>query len=286
MLITTGHNKWVKLLHRFCLLLITFHLTACAQSTQMPASTQVRLAVVNTPQDSGLLTYLLAEFEAQTGHQVIVEKSDDPFAIALAGNADMIISHYGKAGMAEFVADGYGSWPNMVFANQAALIGPKNDPARVGDSSSLAEAFRAIANNGQTLIANNNGGISALTELVSTASGLSLDSDWYRDLGVSKGRAIKVAEKEHAYVIWGAIPFLTFQAKHHTEMAILFSADPLLQRIMAITRPKPEHFPATNTKAAKILETYLLSTATQTKIMRFRAAGSDHQLWWPAGRHN
>lgn len=286
MLMAAGRNKWLTLFYTLCIVVVTLTLTACDQSPQPPANPHVQLAVVNTPHDSGLLAYLLAEFEAQTGIQVSVESSDDPFAIALAGRADIIISHYGKAGMAEFVTNGQGTWPSMVFANQAALIGPKDDPAQVSHSRSLAEAFTAIASSGHTLIANNNDGISALTELVSTVSGLSLNDGWYQDVGVNKGRAIKAAEQQHAYVIWGAIPFLKFQAKHQTEMTILFSADPLLQRVMAITRPQPQQFPETNTQAAKMLENYLLSTAAQAKVMRFRATGSEHPLWWPAGRHN
>lgn len=279
-------NSWIRLLQRFCLLAVTVSLAACDTPPASSAEQTVRLAVVNTPNDSGLLSYLLADFEATTGLHVEIHSSEDPFDQAMAGKADLVISHYGKSGLEKFVTEGYGSWPNMVFANQAVLIGPEDDPAGVKATKSLAEAFSSIANSGHTLIANSNEGINELTALVSTLAGLDMDEAWYQDLGVNKGRAIKAAEKEHAYVIWGAIPFLKFQAKHDTDMVIVVSADPLLQRVMASTRVNKKQFPDVNDIAATELEDYLLSTDTQAKVMSFRVTGSERQLWWPAARHN
>lgn len=277
-------NHWLT--KWFCLLAVTFCLSACTDPTPLLSEEKVRLAVVNTPKDSGLLAYLLADFEASTGLQVDIHSSDNPFAQARAGKADLVISHFGKAGLEQFVSEGYGIWPRMVFSNQAVLIGPEDDPAHISQTKSLADAFLAIANSRHTLIANDNEGISELTALVATIAGLNTNESWYQDSGVSKGKAIKVAEKEHAYVIWGAIPFLKFQAKHNTNMAILFSNDSLLQRVMASTRVSKAHFSDANHSAAEKLENYLLSTEVQAKVMAFRVTGSDRQLWWPAARHN
>jgi tungstate transport system substrate-binding protein len=277
-------NHWLR--KWFCLLAVTLCLSACNDPTP-PVSEQIlRLAVVNTPEDSGLLAYLLADFEASTGLQVDIHSSDDPFARARTGHADLLISHYGKAGLEDFVSEGYGSWPKMVFSNQAVLIGPKADPAQVSRTSTLAEALRAIATGGYTLIANNIDGITELTALAAKVAGLDTESAWYQDNGVSKGKAVKAAQQQGAYVIWGAIPFLKFQARHDTNQAILFSEDPLLHRVMVISRVKHDLFPDINHAAAKKLENYLLSTETQAKVMAFRSPGSVRQLWWPAARHN
>ena len=56
----------------------------------------VRLAVVNTPQFSGLLDSLLPEFERQTGITVDVYSGSDVYRKARNGQADLVISHYGK----------------------------------------------------------------------------------------------------------------------------------------------------------------------------------------------
>lgn len=257
-----------------------------AENTSVPTDSIIRLAVVNTPHSSGLLDYLLADFETETGLQVSVASGDDPFTQARRGQADMLIAHYGKSGLAEFVSEGYGSWPEMVFSNQAVLIGPTDDPARVSQVDSLTEAFQAIALTGHTLLANNISGITQLTQTTALAAKLSIEDDWYQDNGLSKGRVIKAADQAGAYVIWGAIPFLNFNDKHNTSLNIVFSDDPNLQRVMAVSRVDTTRFPDSNHQGAKALTNFLLSNETQAKIMQFRVKGSAHQLWWPAARHN
>ena len=77
-----------------------------------------------TPESSGLLQQLLAEFEKQTGHKVLVESRQDVFGLARDGKADLVLAHYGHGGTEDFCAEGLGAWPHPVFSNQAALIGP------------------------------------------------------------------------------------------------------------------------------------------------------------------
>jgi tungstate transport system substrate-binding protein len=48
---------------------------------------------------------------------------------------------YGKRGVDRFVLEGYGTWPKLVFSNQAVLIGPKDDPAKIRGLSSVASAL-------------------------------------------------------------------------------------------------------------------------------------------------
>lgn len=280
-------NYCEKILSYFLIIVISLFLSACDQESSKNVS-EVRLAVVKTPHDSGLLTFLLEDFETQTGIHVTVHSSNDPFRVARDGKADMLISHYGKVGMAEFVLAGYGSWPRMLFSNQAALIGPKNDPAGVRQTSSLSEAFKAIAGSGNTLIAHSNEGINELMQLTRLVAELPIGGTWYQNstLNLSKGEAIKAAEKAHSYVIWGAVPFLKFKAVHDTNMEILFSSDPLLQRIMALSLVNTEFAQNVNREGAEALADYLLSAETQAKIIRYKVPGSEHQLWWPAARDN
>ena len=132
--------------------------TAHAESAKI-----VRLAVVNTPQFSGLLDFLLPEFEAKTGLTLEVYSGNDVYQQARAGKADIDISHYGRHEVESFVLEGYGSWPKIEFANQAVLSGPKNDPARIRGLSSTSEALSRIARVKAPFIANNSKGAGYLT---------------------------------------------------------------------------------------------------------------------------
>src|SRR5437773_4016084 len=124
-----------------------------AQETTSSGKSTVRLAMVNVPDD--VVRPLLGDFAAQTGTRAeIVYTGNDPFAVGRAGNADLVISHYGHEGVELFVTYGYGLWPHAVFANQIALLGPPGDPAHVRGLTDAAEAMRRIATSHSRFLAN------------------------------------------------------------------------------------------------------------------------------------
>lgn len=261
-------------------------LAAAGAAHADPDKTTVRLAVVNTPQFSGLIDKLVEEFQAKSGLHVEVYGGNDVYERARAGKADIVISHYGKEGVERFVMDGFGSWPKTVFSNQAVIAGPKSDPAHIRGLTSATEAMRRIAEAKAPFVANALPGVKYLTSILLHEAGDPDKGDWYLDTGVAKGQAIALAEEKQAYVIWGALPFLRYTSKHASAMEIMVSSDPVLQRVMASTVVNPEKVAGVNSEGARSLEKYLLDPATQARIAAYRSPGSDVQLWWPAGRNN
>ena len=247
----------------------------------------VRLAVVNTPQFSGLLDGLLQGFERQSGITVEVYSGNDVFSQARAGKADVVISHYGKQGVERFVTEGYGTWPKIVFSNQAVLIGHRSDPAGVRGMTSLAAALERIADTGAAFVHNDIPGIDYLTEIALESAGQPDRAGWFMDSGHARAAAVLLAEENKGYVVWGAFPFLRFDSQRESsQLEILVAADPSLQRIMAAIVVDPGKVPGVNAKGARALVDYLLSPRTQAQIAAFRTPGSDLQFWWPAGRNN
>ncbi len=246
----------------------------------------VRLAVVITPHSSGLMDALLADFTSATGTRVNVYSGTDVYDQARKGKADLIISHFGKPALAQFVMEGYGRWPKIVFSNQAVLIGPKTDPAHIRGMDNAAAAFKQIATAKAPFILNSGPTTRYLTSILWAAAGEPTRGNWFVDKKVKKGKAIRLAEQRQAYVVWGAYPFLKYKAGHKTDLEILVSDDPLFQRIMACVVVNPKKIKKTNVQGALALERYLVSPRAQSKIAAFRSQDSPLQLWWPAGRHN
>jgi tungstate transport system substrate-binding protein len=264
-----------------------FALCTAAFADEPARSNVVRLAVVNTPQFSGLLDDLLPGFERETGITVEVYGGEDVYKKARSGKADLVISHYGKKGVERFVKDGYGAWPRMVFANQAALIGHKSDPAGVRGMTSVAGALRRIADARAPFVHNDIPGVDYLTEIALESAGQPDRQGWFIDSGAVKAAAVLLAEEKKGYVIWGALPFLRFDAERaSSELEILVAGDPSLQRVMAAIVVNPDKVPGVNADGAGKLLEYLLSPRVQARIAAFRVPGSDLQLWWPAGRNN
>jgi tungstate transport system substrate-binding protein len=257
-------------------------------TSDAPGQTKVvRLAVVNTPYSSGLLADLLPGFEQQSGYQVKVYSGNDVFERARAGEADIVISHYGKKQISAFVLEGYGEWPKMVFSNQSALIGHKSDPANVRGLTSTADALQRIAASRTPFVHNNSRAVSYLTEVLLETIGEPDRTGWFLDTGRSNAAAAMLAEEKHGYFIWGAIPFLRYIQQHtSSHLEILVAEDPALQRVMAATLVSEQKLNGVNSAGAEALLEYLLAPPTQAKIAAFRTPGTDLQLWWPAGRDN
>ena len=272
-------------------------LAACSQGTGGEAESStvaetttptslVRLSSVVTPQDGGLYEDLLPDFERQTGYQVELTTGEDVYGPARNGQADVVLSHYGHEGAQAFVQEGYGQWPQTVFFNQHALLGPPSDPARVQDLTDLVEAFRRIAQTRSPFIVNDVEGIKYLTEILWKAAGSPEKEGWHSDQGVRGQAAIAKAAQQGGYVLWGLTPFLRTQRQNRVELQPLVLNDPLLQRIMVTVAVNPDKVPGVNVTGAEAFQQYLLDPATQARIRAFRLPGIDQQIWWPAGRNN
>lgn len=267
------------------LLLIQGGFAACAQD-RAAAAKPVRLAIVNTPKMSGLIDALAEDFRSKSGISVEVASGSDVYERARNGEADIVISHYGKAGVESFVLEGFGLWPKTVFSNQLVIVGPKSDPAGIKGLASATEAFRRIASTKAPFQVNDLPGIGYVSDVLWAAAGQPQKGEWYLNTGDSKGRAMRAAEDSGAYTVWGAYPFLRFKEKHNSELEIMVTSDPLLHRVMVAIVVNPAKIAGANKDGAEAFETYLLSASTQAKIAAFRSAGSDQQLWWPAARNN
>jgi tungstate transport system substrate-binding protein len=261
-------------------------LTSLMPLSSAQADGPLRLAVVNTPKISGLIDDLVSDYKATGGGDVAVYGGSDVFEKAREGQADLVIAHYGKSEVEQFVLDGYGAWPRTVFSNQLAIIGPQSDPAGIRGLTSGAEAIKKIAAARAPFAVNALPGITYVTDILWLQAGSPEKGDWVLDPGLAKGQAMKFAEEKGAYTIWGAIPFLRFTEKHASALELLVTADPLFQRIMAAVVVQRSKVPGAQTEAATKFVDYLLSSRAQARIAAYRSPGADMQLWWPAARHN
>ncbi|MEJ2516026.1 MAG: substrate-binding domain-containing protein [Gammaproteobacteria bacterium] len=245
----------------------------------------VRLAVVNTPEQSGLLADLLPRFEAESGYAVEIYSGSDVFRRAELGKADLIICHYGKAPVEDFVTSGKGLWPRPVFSNQLVLVGPAEDPAGIRGMSDPFAAMARIAVSGAAFVSSSSPGARYMSEMLVAGAGVEKGL-WYIETRQSKGRAVRFSEEKNAYTVWGAFPFERFRGKHDTDMEVMVWNSPILHRLMASIVVNPEHFPGANREAATALQGYLLSPAVQARVAAFREEGIDRPTWWPAARNN
>jgi tungstate transport system substrate-binding protein len=246
----------------------------------------VRLAVVNTPQDSGLLGALLPGFEAASGYRVEVAKGGDLYDRARAGQADLLISHYGKGAVESFVRSGLGLWPRPVFASRLVLVGPGEDPAGIRGLRDPFEAMRRIADTETPFVLGKSVGARYLADMLLAGVGEPNRDPWLESTEFSGAKLVEHAKQRKGYAMLAALSFARMHDKSARGMEVMLDDPVLFHRIMAIVRVNPEKIEGINAEGAKALEAYLLAPGTQAKIAMFREPGSGHAMWSPAARHN
>ncbi len=258
---------------------------------QLPGQTGavLRLAVVNTP--DVLLNDLIPIFEQRTGYRITMQATEEVYELARRGMADLVIAHYGHPGTQPFIEEGLGRWPRMVFANQAALVGPAADPVGIRGLADAVAAFRSIALGGGEFIVNNAATEKYLAEVLWEASGRPPKNGWYVDLGLRDQAAIETAARRGAYTLWGIVPFVRLQEQRLQEqrplgMDVMVQEDPLFQRIMVSIVVNPSRIAGVQAEAATAFQRFLLEPRTQALIRGFRHNGLREQTWWPGGRNN
>lgn len=103
----------------------------------------VRLATTTSTYHSGLLDYLLPEFQKDSGYEVQVLAAGTGKALKMGenGDVDLVMTHAPKA-EANFVEKGYGVEPKSLMYNDFVLVGPKADPAHIHGMKDVTAAFK------------------------------------------------------------------------------------------------------------------------------------------------
>ena len=189
----------------------------------------IRLSTTTSVKDSGLLGYLLPNFQDAYGYEVEVQSAGTGKAIAAAkaGNADLILVHSKKQEEA-FVDGGFGRIVDGFEAerlsfiyNYFVLCGPAADPAGAASSASVLDAFAAIAAGKYAFISRGDGSGTHTKELALWPADLGITAEaesfqnyteWYVSANTGMGACLVMAEEMEAYILTDKATFLTFYA--------------------------------------------------------------------------
>jgi tungstate transport system substrate-binding protein len=267
--------------------------SAAEDLLEFPDPSVVRLltvgAVLTEDETTGatVLDGIVAEFEVQTGYDVVVTQgSIDIFDQARFGGADIVMAHLGFTPLHDFVVKRIGEWPATIMSNSVAFLIPPGDPAGVASAADPYEAFEAIAAIEAPFVVNNLGETLYVTDVLYEAAGRPDPGDWFIDLGQSGPPAVRAAAQRGGYTLWGLHPFLNLQ---RSPMPVALEAvvfdDSIMQRILAtvvVRRP----FLLVNHEGATAFQEHLTRPATQAQIRAFRVPEVDGPIFWPAGNQN
>lgn len=236
-------------------------------------NSQVRLATTTSTYHSGLLDYLLPEFEKDTGYKVNVIATGTGKALKMGenGDVDLVMTHAPKA-EANFVEKGYGMEPRKLMYNDFVIVGPKADPAKIADSKEVAEVFKKIANMNATFISRGDDsgthkkekGIWAQTQIEPNFGG-------YRSVGQGMGPTLNMTNEMQGYTMTDRGTWLAYNNK--LDLDVLFQGDKSLFNPYQVILINPQRYPAINHQGAKVFSDWLVNDKGQQLINDFKLNG-------------
>ncbi len=272
------------------LTIFTLLLAACGQATPAPtqppaaqpttkpaaSSCTLRLATTTSTADSGLLTFILPDFQNKNNCKVdtVAVGTGQAIEIGTKGDADVLLVHARKQ-EDQFVQDGHAKERFDVMYNDFILLGPKSDPAKVSGMSSATDAFKAISNT-QSPFASRGDKSGTNTKELSlwAAAGITPTKEmaWYNALGQGMGETLLTSNEKGAYTLADRGTYLSMKDKLSNLVIVLGgnsiqeNKDKNLLNPYGVLAVDPGKHPGVNSDMAAKFVQWITSVDTQKMI--------------------
>ena len=240
----------------------------------------IRLSTTTSTENSGLLPYLLPQFEQQYNAKVQVIAVGTGKALELAKNGDVDVTLvHARPSEDAFVAAGYGVNRHDVMYNDFILVGPATDPAAiVGGKDILVALKKIVASNARFISRGDNSGTDQKEQIYWKAAGVKPSGSAYISAGLGMGEVLNMAAELKAYTLTDRATYNAYLAK--TGLVIAVAGDPQLFNPYGIIAVNPARYSGINSRGATQLIEWFTSAVTQRKIAAFRVAGQ--QVFFPS----
>lgn len=234
----------------------------------------VKMSTTTSTENSGLLAYLLPEFEAASGIKVQVIAVGTGKALELARNGDVDVTLvHARPSEEKFVAEGHGVNRRDVMYNDFIIVGPKSDPAGIGKAGKdILKGLRMIVDSKRRFISRgDNSGTDQMEKSYWKQIGQQPSGNAYVSAGLGMGEVLNMAAEMQAYTLTDRATYLAYRAK--TGLVILLEGDPRMFNPYGIIAVNPAKYPDINYKGAMRLIDWITSPQGQRMIAAFRIDG-------------
>ena len=251
-------------------------LTATLASPGVAQDRSVRMLSTTSTENSGLLSYLLPIFESKTGIRVHVVAVGTGQALrgARNGDADVLMVH-DKASELKLIADGHGIERREVMYNDFVIVGPRDDPAKIGGTNDAISALQMIKKSGAVFVSRgDDSGTHKAERRLWRAAGIEpggRSDPWYREAGSGMGATLNIAAGMNAYTLTDRGTWLSF--RNRRDLEILVEGDPPLFNQYGIMLVNPAKHPHVKAKEGRRLIDWITSPEGQRAIGKFTVEG-------------
>jgi tungstate transport system substrate-binding protein len=267
---------------RGVLLLLASAALACSAPLLGADEKFIIVASTTSTEQSGLFSHLLPGFEKDTGIKVrvVAVGTGQALDIGRRGDADVVFVH-DRAAEEKFMSEGEGVRRYPVMYNDFVLIGPKEDPAKVGGGKDIIDALRKIeAAKAPFVSRGDRSGTHAAELRYWKDAGVDIEKakgPWYRDTGSGMGPALNTAASMGAYILADRGTWLSF--KNRGDLAIVVEGDRRLFNQYGVMLVNPQKHSNVKRELGQQFVDWLVSRRGQETIAAYKIGGE--QLFFP-----
>jgi len=242
------------------------------ESTEEEIGGELILATTTSTENSGLLDYILPNFEEKTGIEVKVVAVGTGAALqkGMDGEADVLLVH-AKSREEAFIAEGHGPERYDVMYNDFIIIGPESDPVEV-EGLSVVEALTKISEAGESFVSRgDDSGTHTKEKSLWESAEITPKGDWYVEVGKGMGDTITMAEELQGYTMSDRATYLSM--KENLESVILVEGEEILFNQYGVIQVDPGKNNQINEKAAEAFVNWIISEEAQELIGTYEAYG-------------
>jgi len=235
-----------------------------------PTGESIILATTTSTADSGLLDYILPDFEARTGVKVdvIAVGTGQSLQLGVNGDADVLLVH-ARASEDAFMEAGDGIRREDVMYNDFVIVDPADDPAGIKGKSNATKALEMLSEAGATFVSRGDDSGTHKKELsLWKEAGIEPAGDWYVSAGQGMGDVLVMANEQLAYTMSDRATYLALKLEG-IELEIAVEGDPLLFNPYGIIAVNPDKNPNIKGDLANTFIDWLVSLETQILISTY-----------------
>jgi len=273
---------------RLTLSLLLLALVACnLEPTPVDESTasdgdRLILATTTSTENSGLLAYLLPDFEQAYGVEIDVIAVGTGQAIALGedGNADVLMVH-ARAREDAFMEAGHGVRREDLMYNDFVIVGPSSDPAGIAGMTDAAEAMHKISEAAAPFVSRgDDSGTHTKEKAIWAAAEVEPAGDWYISAGQGMGAVLTMADEQQAYTLSDRATYLA-RTLEGIDLEILVEGDPILFNPYGVIAVNPDKGAHIKADLANDFIDWLISVPTQEIVAQFGVDDFGSPLFTP-----
>jgi tungstate transport system substrate-binding protein len=217
--------------------------TAAPAPTEAAAAApqMLRLATTTSTADSGLLDFILPDFEGKYNAtvDVVAVGTGQALEIGSKGDADVVLVHSRK-GEDQFVADGHAKERHDVMQNDFIVVGPADDPAKISGMEAAKDAFKAVADSESIFVSRGDKSGTNTKELSIWASipfTPTAEMGWYNSIGQGMGDTLLFANEQKGYTLTDRGTYLSMLDKLPDLAALVGGANLAQNKDKALLNP-------------------------------------------------